>query len=239
MRAARFRARCWHTADLPRNNYPVQVRQKAACAIALLFSSAYIVTGVRLPGKLCVERCRAFDGEVTDMKSMKSIAAGLYMAVAVAATVTMTVPAHSMPLTLPSRLNPGDTYRLVFETSVTTAATSTDINFYNTFVNDFANNASLNPVLASLGTTWTTIASTAAVDAQDNTGTNLTTDGAGVSIYHLNHQIVATGNADLWDGSIANLIRSETGGFDAAPVVWTGSTAAGVESIGLGLGRIN
>lgn len=134
------------------------------------------------------------------MKIMKSIAAGLYMAVAV-------------------------------------AATSTDINFYNTFVNDFANNASLNPVLASLGTTWTAIASTAAVDAQDNTGTNLTTDGAGVSIYHLNDQIVATGNADLWDGSIANLIRSETGGFDAAPVVWTGSTAADMESIGFG--RIN
>jgi hypothetical protein len=161
------------------------------------------------------------------------------VAVAVAATVTMTVPAHSMPLTLPSGLNPGDTYRLVFETSITTAATSTDINFHNTFINDFANNAGLNPVLVALGTTWTAIASTAAVDAQDNTGTNLTTDGAGVSIYHLNDQIVATGNADLWDGSIANLIRSETGGFDAAPVVWTVSTAAGVESIGLGLGSIN
>ncbi|MDP6343029.1 MAG: PEP-CTERM sorting domain-containing protein [Alphaproteobacteria bacterium] len=137
-------------------------------------------------------------------------------------------PALSAPVTVPTGLNPGDSYRLVFFTTTTTTATSTDINTYNSFVDSFANNAGLNPILAALGTTWTAIASTTAVDARDNTGTNPTTDGAGVAIYNLSDQVVATGNSDLWDGTIANPIHNEAGVNQVAGV-WTGTDTSGAE----------
>jgi len=43
-------------------------------------------------------------------------------------------------LVVPPDLNPGDTYRIVFVTSYMTTAGSTDIAFYNGFVNSVANN---------------------------------------------------------------------------------------------------
>ena len=53
--------------------------------------------------------------------------------------------------TVPTTLSPGDQYRLVFVTSTTTTATSTDINTYNTFVNNLAITAGLDTIPAHSG----------------------------------------------------------------------------------------
>jgi hypothetical protein len=87
----------------------------------------------------------------------------------------------AQPTTVPSGLSPGDKYRLAFVTSTTRDATSSDIADYNAFVTAVANTV---PALTELGTTWTAIGSTAAVDARDNTNTN-PGNAEGVPIYLL------------------------------------------------------
>ena len=97
-------------------------------------------------------------------------------------------------ITVPTGLNPGDQYRLVFVTSQITNAESTDINYYNNFVTADANSV---PTLAALNTTWTAIASTPTVDARDNTLTNSNVaSDTSVPIYNLENNLVATSN--LW-----------------------------------------
>lgn len=94
----------------------------------------------------------------------------------------------------------GDTYRLVFVTSTTTTATSTDIADYNAFVQGVANAAGLGSV------TWRAVGSTATVAARDNTGTN-PSSGTGVSIILMNGTtVIADNNADLWGGIDVTLV---------------------------------
>src|SRR5262245_19190294 len=102
--------------------------------------------------------------------------------------------ASGIPITAPTGLNPGDLYRLAFVTSTTRSAYSSNIDDYNTFVTNVANTV---PELASLGTTWKAIGSTATVDARDNTGTNPVPDGVGVPIFLLNDTLLAADNFDL------------------------------------------
>jgi len=80
---------------------------------------------------------------------------------------------------LPS-LPPGSQYRLLFLTSGTTTATSSDINTYNTFVNNTAQaSTDLNAALTAKGFTpsaieWKALASTATTNANVNTTTQAT-----------------------------------------------------------------
>ena len=135
---------------------------------------------------------------------------------------------------LPS-LTPGSQYRLVFVTSGTRNATSTSIADYNTFVNNAAQvSTNLNTALTTAGFTpstinWKAIASTAAVNARVNTATRAT--DTSVPIYRLDGAQVATGNVDLWDGTISNRIQyNELGSLVGALRVWTGTLASGVTS---------
>jgi PEP-CTERM motif len=137
--------------------------------------------------------------------------------------------AHAAPVTVPLGLNPGDEYRLVFVTSTTRDATSTNIADYNAFVSAAANTQQ---VLVALGTTWTAIASTGAVDARDNTGTNPFVV-TGVPIYLLDGvSLVANDNADLWDAAIANPIMINESGAALNTLVWTGTTRFGIAGPG-------
>lgn len=133
------------------------------------------------------------------------------------------------PITVPTGLNPGDQYRLAFVTSTTRNSTSANIADYNAFVTTAANSV---PELAALGTTWNAIGSTSTIDARDNTGTNWVVDPVGVPIYELADGLIATSNADLWDGSIATpLWYTEQGGLDIVDDrVWTGTLPDGEKS---------
>jgi len=89
-------------------------------------------------------------------------------------------------------------FRMVFVTSTTRDATSSNIADYNAFVTAAANS---DPILSRLTgpdgqpVTWTAIASTSSVDAIVNTGTDGTMGD--VPIYNLRWQVVADNNADL------------------------------------------
>ena len=147
--------------------------------------------------------------------------------------------AHAAPITVPAGLSYGDTYRLVFVTSITTDGTDTDIAYYNQFVTDVAN---AQTELAALATSWTAIISSTTVDARDNTGTVPFTDGAGIPIYLVDGATkVADSYADLWDGTIDNPIDVfETGATwtsaDTVAAVWTGSNADGTAFAGRSVG---
>ena len=140
--------------------------------------------------------------------------------------------AFAGPVVVPAGLPAGAPYRLVFVTNTADTALSTDIANYNSFVTASANSDS---ALASLGTTWTALVSTVTVNARDNTNTNPTS--IGVPIYNLAGQLVATSNADLWDGTIVNPIYYDQHGAPPPPgdqVVWTGTQPAGIADKPLG-----
>jgi len=100
--------------------------------------------------------------------------------------------ADASPITLPTGLAPGSTYFLAFATADIRVANSTNILDYDTFVTAQAN---LEPTLAALGTTWSVIGSTATVDA-------ITHIGVTGPVYNFAGELVATGPADLWNGTI-------------------------------------
>jgi len=100
----------------------------------------------------------------------------------------------------------GDCYRFAFHSSQFTTAESPDIETYNAWVQSLADASPL-PIGADDGVTWKVIGSTAEVDARDNTSTNPEVDGVGCAIYLLDGStLVASNNADLWDGEIQNPI---------------------------------
>ncbi|MEQ1748326.1 MAG: cadherin domain-containing protein, partial [Prosthecobacter sp.] len=135
--------------------------------------------------------------------------------------VAAPVSVQAASVTVPPGLAPGTSYRLIYLTSGTRDGQSTNIADYNAFV---AAQAAGVPTLAALGTTWTAVASTSAVGAQDNTNT-LPASG-GVGIYTLNGLNVATNNTDLWDGTINTPITDSTGTVSSGRAL-SGTDAAG------------
>ncbi len=128
---------------------------------------------------------------------------------------------------VPEGLHPGDQYRLVFVTSTTTQASSSDISFYNSLVTTAAQS---NPALAALGTTWSAITTTKAINLLPINADANTSTAPGFSsfpIYNLAGQIVAASNSALWSGTIqAPIDVNELGNLTTAQV-WTGSLANG------------
>lgn len=137
-------------------------------------------------------------------------------------------PALAAPITTPPGLNVGDSYRLAFITSTFTTGTSGNIADYNTLATNTANSQT---ELAALGTTWTAIASTSAVDARDNTNTNPNV-GVGVPIYRLDGLRIADNNTDLWDSSIQNALSINQSGNMVSTLPWTGTRADGTKGPG-------
>lgn len=155
---------------------------------------------------------------------------------AIFALILLLVPMVSwaMPILTPTGLNPGDTYHLVFVTSTTRSALKTDITVYDAFVQNAANDANigLGSTLGLGDISWKAIGSTAAVDAIDHIGVS----GA---VYRLDGVLVATGEADLFDGTIAApIVLSETLTSQAFSLVFTGSDSAGLGIAGREFGEL-
>ncbi len=126
-------------------------------------------------------------------------------------------------ITTPDDLAPGDQYRLVFVTAELHDASSAQIEEYNLFV---ASQAAGSASLAALNTTWRVLGSTPAMDAITNTDTDPSL--AGVPVYNLNSQLVATGYGDLWDGSLGNAINVDQNGNTLNGAVFTGTGTNGL-----------
>ena len=142
-----------------------------------------------------------------------------------------TIASQAAVITMPTGLSYGDQYRLVFVTSTTTTATSSDVSYYNNFVNSLATTAGLN-YIAGQTTTWTAMASVGttqvgAINVKTNTSTVNGTDGTGMTIYTLNDTAIATSYADLWDGSLPAPLNITESGDVLDTGVWTGSGQTG------------
>lgn len=132
------------------------------------------------------------------------------------------LPLPALAITIvPTGLNAGDTYHLVFVTSTTRNATSTNIADYDAFVNnvaDLASNAQLGDI------NWKVIGSTSSVDAFDHAALSLSSP-----IYRLDDTKVANFSGDFWDGSLlASLSIDEDGNTQANKRVWTGTLVNGI-----------
>ena len=96
---------------------------------------------------------------------------------------------------IPTGLGPGDSFRLLFIGTSSRNASSSDIDVYNTFVQNLVETSGHEDIKALSGT-FRMLGSTEDVDARDNTGTT----GTGVAIYWLGGAKVADDNADFYDG---------------------------------------
>ena len=107
---------------------------------------------------------------------------------------------EAAPLSAPSDLAAGSSFRFIFLTSGTTTATSTDISDYNTFVQTQASGATYQGATIN----WNAIGSTTTVNARDNVGGYGTT----VPIYLVTGISIAsnltTSLGGLWSGTISS-----------------------------------
>ena len=92
----------------------------------------------------------------------------------------------------------GDRFRLMFITSEARGANSTDIADYNDFVRQAA--ADGHAAIQEYSSDFRVLASTLAIDAIDNTGTNWSKSNRGLPVYWLKGTRVADNYKDLYDG---------------------------------------
>ena len=130
----------------------------------------------------------------------------------------------------------GDRFRLIFVTYQGHAATSTDIENYNAYVQSQANASNALAGIKTHSSSFRVLGSTADVDARDNTYTTYTDDEPGVPIYWLNGNKVADDYADLYDGSWDDEANPTLRNGNTIPptVIWTGSSTNGTELIATG-----
>ena len=124
---------------------------------------------------------------------------------------------------IPEGLGVGDRFRLLFLTSTTRDATSSDIHDYNAFVQAAA--AGGDAAIQEFSDGFLAVASTGAVDARDNTATT----GTGVAIYWFGGNKIADNNADFYDGTWddeTNATDESGSAYDdggTVVFVWTGT----------------
>ena len=154
--------------------------------------------------------------------------------------VVNNVPAPPTPVPttwglVPSGLGDGDSFRLIFLSSGFRAASSSDIDVYNTFVQNQA--AAGHEDIQAHSATFRMLGSTEDVDARDNTATT----GTGVPIYWLGGAKVADDYADFYDGGWDEEAtgRRQTGASVSIGTdwkIWTGSAHDGTEAMDTGTG---
>ncbi len=106
------------------------------------------------------------------------------------------------------------------------------ITWYDDFVQGLANASEAYPISEDDGVTWKVIGSTAAVHARDHTKTNPTVE-TGSAIYLLNGStLVAKDNAQLWSGTIQNIINITDRGETWASWPYTGTKNDGTRRTG-------
>ncbi len=152
---------------------------------------------------------------------------------------TYTVP-EDWPL-IPSGIGPGQTFRLLFLTTMWRDATSTDIATYDAHVQaeigrtDGGNaNQNGHPAIRPYASLFKVVGSTATVDARDHTNMNPSTDGEGEPIYWLNGEQVASNYATFWSPTWLNWRESDRRAQHGGPTnnnwPWTGTASGGTKS---------
>ena len=167
---------------------------------------------------------------LTERTAMKTLNRNLLTALtATAALVAGSVNAATIDVSdalVPTGLEVGDTFHLVFITSpVDTINSEWNLTQLNAHVNDIANNTGgySGSVVASQGLTWYAIASDTNVNANVNALVS-------APVYRVDGVRVATGFADIWDGSIEATISVTEQNTTFTGLTRTGSNSDGTKS---------
>ena len=137
---------------------------------------------------------------------MPSYRACLHCAVVVSLLLVRAVSAAGYtPIWVPTGLNPGETYHLVFTTSTTTDATSADILDYDAIADARGDSLEGSPYS---DVTWYCLGATA-TDSPVSRGL------VSAPVYRLDDVVVATGASDMWDWGISNAISVSDAGLDS------------------------
>jgi autotransporter-associated beta strand protein len=167
---------------------------------------------------------------------MKRFAASVVMLFAIGFSVFL----EAAPLNAPSGLAEGSTFRFIVVTSAVTAATSNNIIYYNTFVQQNANGATFGGSIIN----WKAVVSTSAVNARDNVGGVETN----VPIYLSDGRLFARSLLTTGNGLWRSGFLAENGGIltinGLDPIsnppntllTWTGSNSDGTRSNNYPLG---
>lgn len=148
-------------------------------------------------------------------------------------------PARADFMLVPAGLSPGDPFRVVFVSSATRDARSTDIADYDHFITNLAVAAGLNTYFGA-PVTWQALGSTATVDAVDR----LPRDFGSPPLYRLDGGLLARSSGELWlDGHPRLPITLTESGVDISGefgggVVWTGTLRDGTAFEPLGAGFV-
>ena len=139
---------------------------------------------------------------------------------------------------VPTGMGAGNSFRLLFVTSTTRNAASTDISTYTEFVRGRA--AAGHSAIQFSSSKFRVLGSTASVDARDHTGTRYSSSNKGVPIHWLDGDRVADNYEDFYDGSWDNKNgkgKNEFGNsFSDSSFIFTGSTNNGVADVSRPLG---
>ena len=149
------------------------------------------------------------------MKKLLSVLSVFALAAIAAGT------ASAGQIATPTGLNPGDQFRIVFLSSTTTQATSSDLSTYDNIVSSNANGYTYggnSPI-------WKAIVSNSTTNARDHIGLLSTSL---IPLYTVDGTKVSTGN--LWSGSLLNQINLSINGSTQNVSVWTGSDEQGALS---------
>lgn len=159
-------------------------------------------------------------------KNVRTFAGARQLALfALVACLWPAVPARADFIT-PAGLNPGDQFRIVFVSSATRTATSSNIADYDTFIDNLATAAAL--TYNGVDVTWFALGSTATVSAISR----LPSSASSPALYRLDGVKIADSTSDLWDASIdapINVNEFVSGGI-------TGQVATGTSTSGTGFG---
>ncbi len=162
------------------------------------------------------------------MKSIYKVILSIWIS-----TLSFSVFALDAPTVLvPTGLNPGDQFYVMFMSSTTTAGNKT-VDQYNTLVNTDANAQSIGP---TDGLTWFALMNHVDVMATPTEQTlSLFAANTAAPVYTTAGGKIASNRADLFDGEIGTAISFEADGVTKpANTVWTGSNIAGGANFPLG-----
>ena len=132
---------------------------------------------------------------------------------------------------VPSGLQEGDQFRLLFISSMHRSASPSEIATYNTWIQARAANGHTD--IQDYSSSFRAVGSTEDMDARDNTGTTYTSSDKGVAIYWLGGNKVADDYEDFydedWDEEAA--MKNESGTAESGVSAWTGSDHDGTEML--------
>ena len=130
---------------------------------------------------------------------------------------------------VPSGLQEGDQFRLLFISSAHRNASPSEIATYNTWIQARAANGHTD--IQDYSSSFRAVGSTEDMDARDNTGTTYTSSDKGVAIYWLNGNKVADDYEDFYDEDWdeESSMKNESGTAESGVSAWTGSDHDGTE----------